>query len=501
MSRKITLSKSTFVKVATKCELSGYLLFNRPDLREVATGHNKAIMESGTRVGLIAQNLFRDGVDISKGGRIWGGEQILETRKMLATENNIFYEAGFETPDGLHNCRVDMLVRMRGITKIIEVKSSTSFKMPEHLYDIAYQYWVLKQSGYEGKLEAHICYLNKEYVAGEHLDIDELFVIENVTQRVINCQPLIERKLAEFYKTVYKKTAPAVTMGGHCTKPYPCEFFNHCRKKLPEFSVFDIGSLRKSKAQKLLEQGITEPNQIPKNEKLNQEQWVEVQAAIEKKPTVKKKQILNVLKDFKLNENVFFIDFESFMPPIPIYKGTRPYQHLCFQFCVIYKPKNSAEFQVREFLAAHDKDPRRAFIENFLKATEGEGSLIVYNESFERPRLHELALEFEDLAEEIEERINRIKDLMVPFEKRYYYSPLQRGKYSIKVVLPILVPDMSYKNLEIQDGEMAMEAFKDLGSMQPDEQIITRRNLKKYCEQDVRAMIEIIGALHKLCEN
>jgi predicted RecB family nuclease len=499
-AENISLSKTVFLRSVTQCALSGFLHFKKPELRKPISSELQAIFDEGTYVGKVARDLFRGGIDVIQSAKISGLTEFEETERLLASGAEILYEAAFQTPDRLHKCRVDILVRIKDRTDLYEVKSSTKFKMPQHLYDLGYQYWVIMQTGLISKLNAHICHINKEYVAGENIDIDELFTSEDVTKRVKNSQPLIERMLLEFHNTLNRKSAPQVNMGQHCVKPYPCEFFVHCKSKLPEFSVFDIGGIRKTKAEQLIEKGIVDVNQLSEKEKLSQKQWTEVEAAITNRAKIKKAAILKELKSYCLDEDVYFADFETTTSAIPIYAGTRPYQHLCFQYCALFRPANKQTYQRFDFLAMPGEDPRRAFIESFLRDTPGAGKIIAYNAKFEIEKLGGLATEFPEYSHSIKDRIDRMVDLAVIFKERYYYSPLQRGEASLKAITPILAPHLSYKSLAIQNGQMAMTAYRQLPSMNPAEQLKVIANLKEYCHLDVLTMKEIISALQKLCK-
>jgi hypothetical protein len=132
-----------------------------------------------------------------------------------------------------------------------------------------------------------------------------------------------------------------------------------------------------------------------------------------------------------------------------------------------------------------------------LTDTEEAGTLISYNASFEINRLKELSTAFPEYSEALNERIERIKDLMIPFQKRDYYHPLLGSKYSLKAVLPLLCEDL-YENLSIYNGAMAMSKYLMLDKASVNEQLQIRQDLKDYCFTDVLAMRKIVEALQKL---
>ncbi len=154
------------------------------------------------------------------------------------------------------------------------------------------------------------------------------------------------------------------------------------------------------------------------------------------------------------------MDFESFQPAVPLYDNSKPYQQIPFQYSLHYQQSKDAELEHKEFLAEAGPEPRIPFIEQLLKDTEGDRQITVYNKSFEIMILHAIAKDFPNYNDEIAERISRIVDLMIPFQKKWYYSPEMQGSYSIKAVLPALVPELSYEGLDISDGGSASIAYE-----------------------------------------
>ena len=126
----------------------------------------------------------------------------------------------------------------------------------------------------------------------------------------------------------------------------------------------------------------------------------------------------------------------------------------------------------------------------------GTGDVIVYNVGFERGKLNDLIRFSPKHEKPIQKIIDRLKDLMVPFRERWYYTPEMQGSYSIKKVLPALVPDLSYKDLTIQEGGTASNKFAQMvqGTFQGDLDQ-TRKDLLAYCELDTLAMVRIVEVL------
>jgi hypothetical protein len=179
-----------------------------------------------------------------------------------------------------------------------------------------------------------------------------------------------------------------------------------------------------------------------------------------------------------------------------LFNNSKPYQQIPFQYSVFLKKNKNSEAEHFEFLAEPGEDPRKKFIERLLKVTNEDGDVLVYNKTFEITRLNELSRDFPEYADEIENLVSRIKDLMVPFQKKFYYAPEMKGSYSIKAVLPALVPELSYDELEINEGGLASIAYESLQT-QTDLMIIAeiKQQLLEYCKLDTLGMVKILERL------
>ena len=189
------------------------------------------------------------------------------------------------------------------------------------------------------------------------------------------------------------------------------------------------------------------------------------------------------------------LDFETVMPAVPKYIGTKPYAQIPFQYSLHYIEQEGGELMHREFLAEPGSDPRRAIAERLCEDIPIDVCVTAYNKSFECTRLKELAETFPDLAEHLLSIRDHIVDLLVPFQSGWYYNRAMGGSFSIKSVLPAIFPDdpdLDYHNLEgVHNGSEAMNEFAAMERMTPQERESTRQNLLKYCELDTYAMVKV----------
>ena len=453
----------------------------------------KAIFKRGTDVGKLAQELYPGGIDASPKNQFEYDKAAKLTKELLQKKQKVIYEASFNFNDVLSIA--DIVVNEKNALKVFEVKSSTSIS-EIYIQDAALQYWVIKNSGYKIK-DFSIVYINNQYVRKGKLDLNKLFITESVLNLILPMQNWVEENVNRFKKVLSKKTIPQIDIGEHCYDPYVCGFYQYCRKHIPENSVFDLSGIHLTKKYEMYRDGIIRLEDINDEIKLSINAALQLDVYRSKQDLIDKKAIKEFLSDLKYP--IYFMDFETFQPAVPMFDNSRPYQQIPFQYSLHFKKNKKSKIEHFEFLAEAGQDPRIKFIESLLQNTKNNGDILTYNKSFEVLRLKEIAEAFPKYKKEIEERISRVKDLMIPFQKKYYYTNDMQGSYSIKYVLPALVPELSYENLEINEGGLASIAFESLYYETDMIKISeTRNNLLKYCKLDTLAMVKILEKLESL---
>lgn len=486
------LSKSTFMR-SYQCSKSLYLHKFHSELRDEMDDGQEAIFERGISIGQLAQNLFSGGVDASPPTPYEYQKSVDKTTRLIREGARIIYEAAFQHKGVL--AAIDILVNQNGKWKAYEVKSSTSAK-EQFILDAALQYHVITNSGIQLS-DISIIHLNNEYVRKRELNLHELFVVTTVLDLVKEKQEFVKKQIMAAKELLQKKVMPDTDIGVHCDDPYPCDFKGHCWKHIPEISVFNISRLNAEKKFELYNSGVINLKDVPESFPLNAAQKMQVHCFCTGETRIDKKGIREFLNS--LIYPLYFLDFETFGPAIPLYENSKPYQQIPFQYSLHYKKMTSGEVIHYSFLAEAGPDPRPGFIESLLSNIADKGDILVYNRPFETTRLKELAAAFPEYASRIEGILKRIKDLMLPFQQKLYYTPSMNGSYSIKSVLPALVPELSYKNLEIANGGSASGAFEQL-IYEKDKKYIaeTRKHLLEYCKLDTWGMVKILSKIESL---
>lgn len=481
------LTKSKYLAGLQCSKLLWNLINNKESLAEPS---KEALyrMNIGTQVGILATKLYPEGISIPSNDF---KENLKQTQELLH-QNKPLFEAGFMM-NNLFS-RVDILKPNEdGSYDIIEVKSGTEVK-EENVHDVSFQKHVLVQSGLTIN-KCFLCFVNTEYVFQNELDIKEFFTIEDITGEVLLAEEGIQERIAEMKAIIALAQAPEVTIGTHCNKPYLCNLKEDCWSYLPENNVFDLYRGGKTTEQ-LFKEGILAIKDIPETTKLNTNQAIQVACEKTGEAHVQSFEIKQFLDT--LIYPLYHFDFESFSPVIPKYNDTRPYMRIPFQYS-LHIEQEDGSLEHKEFLAENKEDPRIALLEHMKEDLGTKGSIVVYSASFEKGVLKELARDFPEYENWVNEILPRIIDLLPPFRNFHYYNPTQKGSASIKKVLPALT-DLSYEGMDINNGSDASISFEEMtfGDITDEERNKLRKDLLKYCELDTLAEVKIIQELKKL---
>jgi hypothetical protein len=415
---------------------------------------------------------------------------INQTRKLMDENRSVtIYEATFDHEGSF--AMLDILVQTSTGIEIYEVKSSTGAK-DVYLDDLAFQVYILQGLGYTVS-KACLVTINNEYIyEGVALNLQELFNIEDFTKEMLVKAKHVP-KLVKEMNLALAGDEPDIKIGPHCDKPYECDFKSYCWSHIPDVSVFSLSNAR-GKDWDLYNQGYIKLEDIPLNKstlsQLSNKHIQQIESYVQNKVHINREAIKQEIS--KLQFPLAFLDFETYQDAVPQHAGTRPFEQIPFQYSLHILRSADAELEHKEFLADHNSDPRQYFIDSLLRDLPETGSILVYNQSFEAGILRKFPVISPNTEEKISNILSRFYDLMAPFQRRDYYHPEMQGSFSIKKVLPALVPSLRYSDLDISEGASASRAFVGLRTLEDQEEINKiKSDLLAYCKLDTLAMVEI----------
>lgn len=445
------LSKSKYVRGAN-CPKSLWLYVHKKD-QQVISDSAQLVFSRGTDVGVLAQAYFPNGV-LAVQEDYPCVESANRTKAFIEQGIETIYEATFIYDNTL--VAVDILHKENGKWSIYEVKSTNSTK-PQHILDVAVQYYVVSGCGVDVG-NAYLMHFNRDYVRRGEINVNELFISDNILHEVIQKQTEVKVNIP-ILLSMLEGQEPTVEMGSYCHNPYECDFQEYCKAFLPKVEPVELSNL----------------------------------------PVVNEAEVKRFVNSIEYP--VCHLDFETIMPGVPLFNESRPYQQIPFQYSLHIQENKGGEIIHKEYLAPSNQniDPRLGLIQNMISETGTAKTILVYNIAFERTRIKELMRDFPEFEKELQSINDRLMDLIIPFRKKFYRTETMEGSSSIKKVLPALCPDLSYSVLEIGNGMDASNAFLDLYFSNDEEYINeVRQHLLKYCHLDTLAMVKILEVLEKV---
>lgn len=488
-----TLSKTRLLAYR-QCPKRLWLEIHRPELRQ-DSATTQAGFDAGHEVGRVARRLYDPAgkgqlIDVMAEGF---DAALARSRELLGSSRPIF-EAGFAA-GGAQAFADVMLPAKRGgkrAWRMIEVKSSTSLK-DYYRDDAAIQAFVARNAGVP-LASVVLAHIDSKWVYPGSEDYQGLLKENDLTDEAIGREPEVIEWIANAHAIARKRAEPKMGTGNHCSKPYECGFLAHCqsREPQPDFPAVWLPRIQSGKLKALIEtEGVADLRQIP-DALLNERQMRVKRSTLTGMAYFDAEQAAAELSAHKLP--ACFLDFETILFAVPVWKGTRPYQQIPFQFSV-HTLSRGGRLGHASFLDLSGNDPAKALTEALIAALGERGPVFVYNERFEKGRISELAERFPRMRRALLAINERIVDLMKVAEA-YYYHPSQQGSWSIKKVLPAAVPDpgLRYDSLAgVQDGGMAMNAYLRAVSSEasPSEKERIEKELLEYCWLDTYGMVRL----------
>jgi hypothetical protein len=462
-----------------------------PELATEPDEATRAILDRGQELGILARRRFLGGVLIAADHRHMG-EALSRTAKWLGDPAvPAIFEAAVQFEDVL--IRADVLERLAGdpsgpaAWRLIEVKSSSRVK-DVHVDDLAIQAFVLRGAGIR-LLETCLMHVNTRYLyEGGEIDLAQLFLVQDLTEQVESRLGAVPDRLAEMRAMLRSSVAPAIEPDGHCHTPYECPFWRHCTQSKPARWIFYLPGGERT-VHTLARKRIETIDDIPEEFTLSS-----LQRRVKDNVEWVSPALKTALETVRYP--VHHLDFETFMPAVPKYPRTRPYQAIPVQWSDHIETEDGHVLH-HEFLSLEPNDPREELAVTLLDSLGREGSICVYS-GYERAVLEQLAEAVPALRPDIERVIARLWDLLDVI-KNHYYHPGFQGSFSIKTVLPAVVPAFGYEDLEVRDGQMAAQAYERMVFVETDwvEKMRLRDALLRYCARDTLAMLELRKALRR----
>ncbi len=432
------------------------------------------------------QHLMKQGYEVESLAHTFLEQTIVdETHQLLWQQTYL---------DGHFQVRTDAMVFDKPAQKydLYEIKSRSEFD-DLNVYDLTFQ-TIVVEANLPNLRHQFAITLNKDYVRHGELDLTALFKVEQVDEQVDDKRVEVLAMRQDAWATCELESAKSLEP---CVKPKNCPCLELCHPNLPDHSIYHIPRIKKATVLALRAQHVFSIHDVPEDLPLSAKQRRHVEAAQSGETTIDHERVSNELASYQFP--LSFFDYETYNAAIPPHDGYRPYQQMVFQYSLHIIGADGAVTH-SEFVADDEGDSGRMTVEHLQTQLGGTGTVLVWNKTFEMGRNSEMAKRYPDLAAFLLSLNDRIRDLADIFSKDMYVHPGFKGSWSIKNVLPVIVPVLSYKELEIGKGDQAMSAWWNMrhDKMSELEKETVKQNLLKYCGLDTWAMVEIWKEMKKL---
>ena len=475
------LTKTDFINYL-ECPMYLWLSKNRPELLPDDDAEKERILAAGREVDEFAKQLFPKAVEIKSYNEA-GWEN---TKRALAENPKVLFQ-----PTAVFNelaARADILVAsvVKGVYDINEVKMATKVKK-DYLYDLGFQQICFEGAGIKiGRLK--LVHINGNYVRHGAIDVTQLFEIEDITDEVKELLPEIKDEIERALKVAEITEEPSVALINSCSNPKYCDYLEHYAKMSE--GIYPLAeNIQLTQLAQLLEREILDHKKISPAllEKVGYEPPAEF-------TQINAEGIRHELA--KLQYPIYFFDYETYNSAIPPFDGTKPYQQIPFQYSLHIKDSPTSEMRHADFLANTFENPVPALLEKLAQDVGMQGSVIVWFAPFETGRNNEMAAEYPEFADLLKSINQRMFDLMLifKFKNQLYVKSEFKKLASLKIILPVLCPELSYKDLNIREGGTASASWPIMTSEKtpPSERERLHHDMREYCKRDTYAMVAIL---------
>ncbi len=468
------LTKTDFIQFLD-CSKSLWLMKRDPD--NYPSGEFSAFI----------QKLLREGYEVERYARQLFAE--------LSDGKTVGFQKIFETENGIF-ARSDIVVKdADGKLSIYEVKSSTRLKHERgenHIKDISFQLVCAEKSGYQ-VAAVYIIHLNGDYIRNGEIDVNQLLTVVDVTSQARLMANETNAEINEAISLLAEDDIDRTSCS--ClqkSRSHHCDGFKYFNPGVPEYSIYCLPRLSDKKRNELLGINCVALEDIPDNFALSPQQTAVLKAVKSGETQIHDGNICSFIN--KLSYPLYFFDYETFMSAVPFIDGVYPHQQIPVQYS-LHRMDSTKELTHYEYLSMERALPIDLILS--MKSHIGpKGSILSWYDTFEKTRNKEMALLYPEHAEFLNDINNRMVNLEDVF-KLDYVDGRFKGSTSIKKVLPIVCPHLSYSALTVQDGTAAMEIWASMTQPYCSEatKAETRAQLLEYCKLDTFAMVEIFNKL------
>jgi hypothetical protein len=351
-----------------------------------------------------------------------------------------------------------------------------------------------------------VIHVNNEYIRNGEIDPKEITSETDVTEAVEGLLETTEEQVQKAFEILNKNEIPdlspryvnQVGVSGTTWFADWVEVYNHLSPDIEKYSIYNLAYPNPEQIAELEDQGIKYIQDIPDEFALRAKQLAQIKTTKSGERILDRDNIRKFLNTFKYP--LYFFDYETLSSLIPPFDGMKPYKDYPFQYSLHVLDTPYSEIRHEEYLHQGNSNPMPGLLEKLKRDIGNTGTILAWNMSYEKSCNDRMAEFYPEYKEFLGDLNSRIVDLMFPFSEMWLVDKDFLGSASIKKVLPVLVPELSYKEMDVSDGLKARRMWTE--TILEDKHQGRRKkildDLSKYCTLDTYVMVEIYGRLKSI---
>jgi hypothetical protein len=465
-----------------KCKLHAWNLVHKEEIFPTDSSFYKQFSSIQIpAIHRIARKLYPNGIDCPK-------KEAIELSLKQTLYHPVLQLGSLQTD-------IDIVVPTgENSVEIVECKAYANNK-PEIFQEMGFHLYVLEKMNIKVE-KATVLLINPDFLYENEIEPIKYFQIKDVTTRAKSIQQQIHFQINELTQILKSEIPPERKEDYCCYKPNDCKTISVCWPELEDANIFSLREAGKL-THSLYEKNIRYLKDIPDEIELSKSQTIQKNADVNSKPYIEKDNIKSFLE--KVKYPLYFLDFETVNPALPIYAHTKPFQHIPFLFYLFIKENPNSELKEVYYIESEGNDPRKKILEILKESIQPGGTIICYNDLIEKKCIAESAALYPEYLDWKDSIFSDFLDISTPFRLFYYYNPSQKGTASLKSVLPALT-GIDYKDLTICDGNTANLEYLRIQYkpkwVEDKEKVLA--DLVQYCRMDSWAMVKILESLENL---
>jgi len=482
---------------ARNCMRKAYLMARAKngDNCEQLSEYQEFLIDSGGRIIDLARGRFPGGVMVQEASIEEAAAKTLEL--INDSRIRVIFNAAFIS--GAAYACPDIIERDcdSGAWRIIDVKCAAYHKggpkrprgrTGRYFTEAAYVLMVMDMCGVKVS-GIYAMFVSRRYRL--YLPESKMFTVLDCTAEVRKLSKSFEQSSQSIFSALTSQRQPEAVITTVCKN---CVYYKGCPVSEIKYPVFLFNSINQKKFAQMIDDGYLSIDDIPDGYFKYPADYLYYMM----RESVKSGRPF-IGPHFKTAlESVcwpaYYLDFESLVSVLPVYEYSLPYEHLLMQYSLhVKKSPDCGHKDIKhfEYIVKPRLDCRRELFESLADRIGDTGSIIVYSD-YEKLCIKRAAEKYPHIRERLNSMLERIFDLC-EFIRRNYYHLDFNGLYSIKKILPVLVPEMTYDGLNVKNGTDAIVKHYQLasGALSEEEGRRVKSGLLEYCAQDTYAMVRL----------